>query len=86
MFQPLPVFQSAAQRAGPIVAIITVSSRCFCVHCSPSDSGITPAVFALSSAVMNSAHFVGTLVIPAFFRTAGLYQSTFARWMFTGTE
>src|SRR5215204_6478879 len=63
---PLPV-QSAAQRAGPMVEIIVVSSRCCCVHCSPSESGITPAAFA-------------------FFRTAGLYQRMFARWMFTGTE
>jgi hypothetical protein len=29
---------------------------------------------------------VGIFVMPAFFRTAGFDQSTFARWMFTGTE
>ena len=35
---------------------------------------------------MNSGHVVGTLVMPAVLRTFGLYQRTFARWMFTGTE
>src|SRR5437762_2866314 len=86
LFQSPPFFHNAAQRVGPIVERMTVSSRCFCVHCSPSDSGITFAAFALFSAAMNSLHVVGTVVMPASFRTFGLYQSTFARWMFTGTE
>ena len=47
---------------------------------------MTPFAFALSSAAMNSVHVVGAFAMPASFRTFGLYQSTFARWMFTGTE
>ena len=35
---------------------------------------------------MNSPHVIGAPLIPAFFSVAGLYQRTFARWMFTGTE
>src|SRR5215204_2403761 len=67
LFDQLPFFvHSAVQRAGPIVEIITVSSRCCCVHCSPSASGITPAAFALSSAAMNCDHVVGGEAIPAF--------------------
>src|SRR5215204_472683 len=85
-FQLAPFLQSAAQRVGPIVAIITVSSRCCCVHCSPSASGMTPAAFALSSAAMNCDHVVGGEAIPAFCRTLGLNQRMLARWMFTGTE
>src|SRR5215210_2065088 len=86
LFQ-LPLFvHSCAQPAGPSVEIRIVSNRCFCVHCSPSASGITFAALALSSAATNWSHVVGTEVIPACLRTAGLYQRMLARWMFTGTE
>src|SRR5918994_4841730 len=81
-----PFFHSADHLAGPSFPIMTVSSRCFCVHCSASASGITPAFFAFFSAVMNSPHVFGAALIPALRRTAGLYQRMFARWMFTGTE
>src|SRR5262245_61653167 len=81
-----PGRHSSAQRAGPRVEIITVSSRCFCVHCSPSASGITLAAFALFSAAIHWFHVFGADVMPAFFRTDGLYQRMLARWMFTGTE
>src|SRR5215211_6740394 len=86
VFQFAPLCHSAFQPAGPSTPIMTVSHRCSAVHCSPMESGITPAAFALFSAAMNALHVVGTFVMPAFFRTDGLYQRTLARWMFTGTE
>src|SRR5215212_8246822 len=86
LFQFAPFFQSDAQPFVPIVAIITVSSRCFCVHCSPTASGIRFAAFAFFSAAMKPLHDFGAPEMPALRSAAGLYQRTFARWMFTGTE
>ena len=42
--------------------------------------------FAVFRSEMNSFQVFGAPLIPAFFSVAGLYQRTFARWMFTGTE
>ena len=81
-----PFLQSAAHPSGPSEPIITVSSRCFCVHCSASASGIRFFAFACLQVEMNSFQVFGAPVIPAFFSVAGLYHRTFARWMFTGTE
>src|SRR4051794_22290785 len=86
LFQLPPFVHSFAQPLGPSVEIRTVSNRCFCVHCSPRASGMTPAAFALSSAATNSSHVLIGVLMPAFERTDGLYQRMFARWMFTGTE
>ena len=59
------------------------------VHVRPllaDDERDDAGVFAFWSAAMNCAHVFGGRVMPAFLRTFGLYQRTFARWMFTGTE
>jgi len=86
VFQFAPFFHSAFHFVGPRTPIMTVSHRCSAVHCSPIASGITPAVLALFRSAMNSSHVAGGFEMPAFCRTDGLYQRTFARWMFTGTE
>src|SRR4051794_3040240 len=86
LFQSPPFVHSFAQPLGPSVEIRIVSNRCFWVHCSASESGMTPAAFALSRSATNSSHVFGGPAMPAFCRTDGLYQRMLARWMFTGTE
>src|SRR5690606_27798162 len=77
---------SALYRSVPSVPSSTLSSRWTWVHWEPIDSGIFPVCLTFSSAPMNSSIVFGGPETPASFSTPGLYQSTFDRWMLTGTE
>src|SRR6266567_1747233 len=53
-----PFVHRFAQPDGPSVEIRIVSNRCFCVHCSPSESGVMLESYALtlSRAAMKPSH------------------------------
>ena len=65
----------------------TASKSISWVQSLPSASGVwTPLLFKVSSAVKKSGRVFGMSLMPAFFRTVLLVQTTLARWMFAGTE